>query len=113
MSEVNFEKLVEESFNESDWSEFYHIDANEVVDKAFKAGYMKALDVPSAIKVVAGALKNDPDYRVTWKANIAMTFLDHFQNKYESTLNMWQKNQLHEDFNEASDKFLNLLIGNE
>lgn len=38
----DIQKLIEETFTESDWDYFYHSDANEVVEKAFRAGYEAA-----------------------------------------------------------------------
>lgn len=67
-----------------------------------------------AVDIVVEALKNDPAYYVSWKANIAMSFKDEFERHLKeqgkrtavSKLNL----NIHKVANTAADNFLNLLI---
>lgn len=52
-------------------------------------------------------LKEDPEYRRTWKDNIAMAFKDEY-----CRTNLWfapTRNEIHEIANNAAENFLNLL----
>lgn len=57
-----------------------------------------------AMQVLNNALKEDPEYRMSWQANIAMAFKDshHFNCGTHST---------HYIANEAANNFLNTLSG--
>lgn len=62
-----------------------------------------------AVDIVIEALKNDPEYYMAWKANIAMAFKDEFERhakEAEKQIDL----DIHNIANTAADNFLNLLI---
>lgn len=64
----------------------------------------------SLISSLVQALKDDPEYRETWVANIAMAFKDEM-NKSESVMLLDKgKQELHRITNAAANNFLDLLI---
>lgn len=58
------------------------------------------------IRNLSKALKRDPQYWITWQANLAMAFKDqaHWDKR------KWNKHELHETANNAAKCFLDLLI---
>lgn len=66
------------------------------------------MEISEAVKVLTQALKDDVEFRESYKANIAMAFKDeYFRKKLEK--NYLNKNDLHLVANQAADNFLNLL----
>ena len=58
--------------------------------------------IREAVACLSRHLLNDPDYRYTWQANIAMAFKDeHFRSE--------NKEDIHEIANNAAKNFLRLL----
>ena len=73
------------------------------------------IKIEEALKVLSKELKEDPDYRNTWVANIAMAFKDevelngiHAPNKENHSILMTRE-MLHKIANDGADKFLNIL----
>ncbi len=65
-----------------------------------------------AIKVLTDALKNDPSYRESWKANIAMAYIDNerwYRDKVKKAPNALNGEDKHKIANEAAEYFLRLL----
>jgi hypothetical protein len=62
------------------------------------------MTIPKAIKTLTDALKNDPAYRQTWVANIAMSFYDE-QNSRKGVL----PHEWNDVANKAAERFLDLL----
>jgi len=58
-------------------------------------------ELSEAVKILVKALNKDPDYRRSWKANIAMGFKDAYS----------EEKTIHEIANEGADRFLNILTG--
>lgn len=63
------------------------------------------MSIEKEMKVVAEGLKNDEGYFISWKANIAMAFVD--QSGWDKR--DWNKDEVHETANKAAEYFLNLL----
>ena len=64
------------------------------------------MEFKEALKIVTDTIKNDPELRMTYKANIAMSFKDECNRlgtKYKSKWN------IHIAANKAADNFLDLL----
>lgn len=61
-----------------------------------------------AIKRFTKAIKNDPELKETYKANIAMAFKDEYQ-RYKKEKRYLNNNDIHEMANQAADNFLTLL----
>ena len=59
-------------------------------------------EVKEAVEILVKALKEDADYRESWKANIAMAFKDTYDNADIM-------DEIHTIANAAADNFLNLL----
>jgi Tfp pilus assembly protein PilF len=66
-------------------------------------------DVPHAMKTVCKALKEDPGYYESWKANIAMAFKDEWESEWYQQSEQ-DKEDIHKLANIAAANFLNLLI---
>ncbi len=60
----------------------------------------------AAIKVLREELQKDEGYYNSWKANIAMAFVDEINSAPDVF-----KNDLHNNANNAADRFLQNLIG--
>lgn len=58
--------------------------------------------VKKAVEILADALKNNPGYYESWKANIAVQFQDEYRR--------CGHRRIHEISNKAADNFLKLLI---
>ena len=58
-------------------------------------------DLERAVRVLCDALRTDPGYRESWKANIAMMFKDEVARS--------PKASVHEQANAAADNFLTLI----
>ena len=65
----------------------------------------KKTAVQKAIKTLIKALEKDPGYRISWQANIAMSFVDEyaFQGGRDS------RKKVHNISNHAANRFLRLL----
>lgn len=61
-----------------------------------------AEETKQAVETLVKALKEDPDYRESWKANIAMAFKDAYDNADVM-------DEIHTIANTAADNFLNIL----
>tara|TARA_R110000796_G_scaffold48607_1_gene116429 strand:+ start:103 stop:315 length:213 start_codon:yes stop_codon:yes gene_type:complete len=65
-----------------------------------------------AIWILSRALKNDPEYRRGWVANIAMAYKDR-ESQYRKENNLityLNKEHRHKIANEAAENFINQLI---
>lgn len=62
-------------------------------------------EIELAVDVLCENLESDPDYYLTWQANIAMAFYDNFSRHYG-----WADSAIHEIANNAAKEFLNNLI---
>lgn len=60
------------------------------------------MSTKSAVEELVKNLKEDPDYRYTWKSNIAMAFKDEYNRSSKGK-------SIHEIANSAADCFLELL----
>lgn len=58
-------------------------------------------ELSNALNILITKLKNDPDYRMSWQANIAMAYQD--ATRWDETGN------IHTVANKAADYFLNIL----
>ena len=70
------------------------------------------MDIRAAAGILRKELKNDPGYRMSWQANIAMAFKSEFERGSElnnDPLNEHEKLCLHDIANAAADNFLNNL----
>lgn len=79
----------------------------------FPEEIVAVIPVEIAVNVLAKALKDDPGYRETYKANIAMCFKDEFvlcENKYIGS-DQDISSIVHDIANRAADRFLDLFIG--
>ena len=62
-----------------------------------------------AVKVLTTAIKNDKDFRESYKANIAMAFKDEVDRYFtRNKTNRLNRERLHILANKAADNFLNL-----
>jgi CRISPR/Cas system-associated protein Cas10 (large subunit of type III CRISPR-Cas system) len=66
----------------------------------------KNITTEEAVTKLCEALKKDPEYYNSWKANIAMSFVDEFYRTYPDNELVEVKNIA----NTAADNFLRLLI---
>lgn len=66
-------------------------------------------DVPAAVRTIARALRDDPGYRISWVANIAMAFKDRFPKTRVGELARVWPDTLHKVANEAAEAFVDLL----
>ncbi len=69
-------------------------------------------EISKAVKLVCKELKADPDYRMSWQANIAMAFKDEFERGAEfntTPLTNVERDALHTAASKAADNFLNTL----
>ena len=64
----------------------------------------------NAVTLLREALKNDPDYYMSWQANIAMSFQDEMSAYSQEVIPDSVKRLAHQISNRAAEKFLNLLI---
>ena len=62
-----------------------------------------------AISTLVDALKNDPDYRYAWQANIAMSFQDEFARQTGNEGDLVSNSKIHRIANKSADNFLKLL----
>ncbi len=70
---------------------------------------MKQTKLQTSIEVLTDALQNDEQLYESYKANIAMAFVDRFaQHKRENKTKLSNKD-IHTIANEAADNFLKLL----
>ena len=70
------------------------------------------MNTPEAIKVLTDALKSDKSYRESWKANIAMAYIDNerwYREKIKKAPNALNGQDKHNIANEAAEYFLKLL----
>lgn len=72
---------------------------------------IKTIGIKIAVDTLIEALKTDPSYRESWKANIAMSFVDAAANKQRKKRENWRsaplnRRDIHEAANEAADRFL-------
>lgn len=79
----------------------------------------KNTKVAEAVKVLSEALKNDPELKEVWKANIAMSIFDVLEfietkppevNGAVLTACVMSKHTAHKKANAGAEAFLNLLI---
>jgi hypothetical protein len=70
--------------------------------------YYRDISIPDAIKALAAAIKEDPDYRLVWEANIAVKFTDEYYrfNMFEDT----SDTKIHAMARRAAANFVDLLI---
>ena len=61
--------------------------------------------VAKAVNILTDALNADPDFRETYKANIAMMFYDEYLKQFPECT--WEVPKIHEIANKAADRFLN------
>lgn len=73
----------------------------------------KNITTQEAVGHLMKALNEDPDYRETWKANIAMAFKDEFSNNTFGAIQHVDEVDIHLIANNAADNFLDLLTKNE
>ncbi len=69
-------------------------------------------EISKAVKLLCKELKADPEYRMSWQANIAMAFKDEFERGVEfntTPLTNVGRDALHTVANKAADNFLNNL----
>lgn len=66
-------------------------------------------DLSKAVDTLAKNLKNDPRYRYTWQANIAMSFKDEYYRIVTRDGEAPTPENIHKIANDAADKFLTLL----
>lgn len=65
--------------------------------------------IPETMKILVKALKEDPDYYMSWQANIAMAFKDEFS-RHPRAAEAVNSETVHVIANTAAKDFLNLLI---
>jgi hypothetical protein len=63
----------------------------------------------AAMKHITDEIKNNPDYRYAWQANIAVPFQDAYRDWLETHEGNPDKSDVHEISNKAADYFLNIL----
>jgi len=61
--------------------------------------------IKKEVDILRKALKTDPGYRMSWQANIAMSFFD----EYKRSKGLVGTEKLHGICNRAADNFLSLL----
>ncbi len=64
--------------------------------------------VSKAVRVLAKALKEDPDFYHSYQSNIAMAFKDEYERNTKKYKN---REDIHKIANQGAMNFLNLLIG--
>lgn len=64
------------------------------------------MNIQEAMKIVITEIANDPSYRVTWEANIAMAFKDQVMRETDFYDPEW----LHNVSNKAANNFLDILV---
>lgn len=67
------------------------------------------ITVADAVKVITQAFKDDPAYRYSWEANIAMAFKDNMRWHFSPGEIPVLQEDLHKVANKAADYFLDLL----
>jgi len=67
--------------------------------------HIKTKDLDSPIDKLSISLRDDEDYYISWKSNIAMAFYDVFVNKSNIS-----NQEIHKLSNQAADNFLQLLL---
>ncbi len=70
------------------------------------------MKTPEAVKVLTDALKSDKGYRESWKANIAMSYIDSerwYRERVKKASNALNGEDKHKIANEAAEYFLNQL----
>jgi hypothetical protein len=67
-------------------------------------------DLKKSVETLCCALRKDPQYFESWKANIAMSFKDEFRTVHPGAMSPNEWNNLHQIANTAAENFLNLLI---
>lgn len=77
---------------------------------------MSNITTKEAVETLINSLKTDPGYRESWKANIAMAFIDQYN--WATEMNVANKYKhdpavIHEIANKAADRFLDLLVYNK
>ena len=64
-----------------------------------------------AVEHLSKAIKNDPSYRISWEANIAVSFQDEvYRFKKKNNKNTLSQKDIHQISNDAAKNFLDLLI---
>lgn len=74
------------------------------------------MSVKKEMYTIIDRLRNDEGYRYSWKANIAVCFIDQFRESLGENSDILTYQQLHELANKSADRFLNLLtmvVGDE
>jgi hypothetical protein len=70
---------------------------------------VKDSKLPDAVATIAEALRNDPDYFISWQANIAMSILDEFERIKEERGVQLAVEDIHGICNRGAKHFLKLL----
>lgn len=65
------------------------------------------MTLKEAVSVLTKHLKEDENYRMTWRANIAMAFQDEYTRHQDEPSG--QKASIHEISNKAAENFLDVL----
>lgn len=95
------------------WKTYYHhdnwikkgIEGEYDTHQAYEIAKNNAESLKYGVELLCNALREDPNYYISWQANIAMAFKD----EYDRTSDVF-KNDIHTIANEAAKNFLNLLI---
>lgn len=82
----------------------FQADAADSVVNEMPEPSMPDPSVPAAVQILTKAFKDDPDYRRTWVANIAMAFQDEYSRRRVGDTNL-----IHSVSNKAAENFLDLL----
>jgi serine/threonine protein kinase len=67
------------------------------------------MDIKEAIDTITKALREDPEYRISWVANIAIQFKDRASVQTVDGLCMMTSDEVHSMANEAAEGFISLL----
>lgn len=67
---------------------------------------LKTNNIKNAMKIITETIKNDPEYKQGWQANIAMAIYDEMNNENQSYIT---SDRYHYIANKAAYRFLNLL----
>jgi len=77
--------------------------------KKARSEMTKANSIVKAMRVVTKAMKEDAGYWMSWQANIAMAFVDAYNNKRRELGRPLNRTEVHALANEAAIAFLELL----
>lgn len=67
------------------------------------------MNIQEAMKIVTREIANDPNYRITWQANIAMAFKDQWMKTMEINSDCVDYKTIHDIANKAANNFLDIL----